>query len=659
MFTHFRLATKIALGFSLLLFITCALGGSAIYIMHGVTLETRILADEYVPEVTLVSEMERNVLLAMYEMRAYGITQEDQYYAAGSKHLESLDSGLKRGDTLSLQAAHLTGLKGQVGKMNTALAEYRGQLDRTAALFAQAGELKGKLDASAKAYMENCLEYRSLMAELMTKDIDDGLKPDLLKERVHKLEVINEIIRSGDAMQAGLLRAQVTRSPEVIEEFLKSFDTVAAQIDSLLAVTRREVNRQQLGVTAEAAKAYKESMLALRDTWTALNELGKTRTATAEKVRAAAEETATGGMQETTRISEATVDKLSMASTAMAVGLLMAAVLGMTLAVVIILSITRPINAIIGNLRSGAGQVDSAAGQVADSSQQMASGASQQASSVEETSAALEEMNSMTRHSAESALQASSMAATARVSAEKGSEAMHRMADVISGIKKSADETAKIIKTIDEIAFQTNLLALNAAVEAARAGEAGKGFAVVAEEVRNLARRSAEAAKNTSSMIEESQRNAERGVDASALVASTLGEIVDVVGKVEHIVQDLAAASTQQAEGIAQVTTAMTQIDNVTQSNAASSEEAASASEELSAQAKELADVVRTLTRMVNGNKGAANGHTPVQQAPAQKALPRVERRMPKALPATRKNGGKLVSPEHVLALDEPESDIF
>ena len=200
------------------------------------------------------------------------------------------------------------------------------------------------------------------------------------------------------------------------------------------------------------------------------------------------------------------------------------------------------INHIVARLSDGAEQVASASGQVSAASQSLAEGATEQAAGLEETSSSLEEMSSMTKQNADNAQQANTLAAEARKAAGTGSESMSRMNQAILEIQKSSDETAKIIKVIDEIAFQTNLLALNAAVEAARAGEAGKGFAVVAEEVRNLAMRSAEAAKNTARMIEESVKNSKNGVDIANEVSKVLEEIVTSVGKTTELVSEIAAA---------------------------------------------------------------------------------------------------------------------
>jgi methyl-accepting chemotaxis protein len=297
---------------------------------------------------------------------------------------------------------------------------------------------------------------------------------------------------------------------------------------------------------------------------------------------------------------------VGMASKGILLGLLLALSVGGAIAIFLSRSISSALTRVINSLTEGSAQVSSASSEVSASSQQMAEGASQQASSLEETSASLEEMSSMTKQTSDNAKQANVMVSSTRESVEKSRTAMNKMSEAIGLIKTSSDQTAKIVKTIDEIAFQTNLLALNAAVEAARAGDAGKGFAVVAEEVRNLAQRSAEAAKNTSSLIEQSQKNADNGVAVSQEVAAILNQIVESVHKLSQLISEVSGASIEQAKGIGQIGTAVTQMDKMTQSNAASAEETASASEELSAQAVELNDMVNVLVGIVTGSAGTA-----------------------------------------------------
>jgi len=295
---------------------------------------------------------------------------------------------------------------------------------------------------------------------------------------------------------------------------------------------------------------------------------------------------------------EAVTARTNTLALGMALGAMIAGVL---LAVIITRSIVRPINRIIVGLNEGAEQVNDAAGQVATASQQLAEGASEQASALEETSSALEEMAAMTRTNAANAQQANELAGQARAAAETGDQTMSQLNTAMSGINESSSQISKIIKVIEEIAFQTNLLALNAAVEAARAGEHGKGFAVVAEEVRNLAQRCAEAARNTTNLIEGSVTRAKEGTTVADTAGKVLQAIVGDVTQVADLLNGITRASDEQAQGVEQINTAVSQMDKVTQQNAAGAEESASAAEQLSAQAQTVKSMVGDLMALVGG----------------------------------------------------------
>ena len=260
--------------------------------------------------------------------------------------------------------------------------------------------------------------------------------------------------------------------------------------------------------------------------------------------------------------------------------------------------IHRPLQTAIDSLATGSEQTSAAANEVSASSQSLAQDASSQAASIEETSAALVEVNSVTQRNAESANEAKDIVTQTRAVADASATDIDRMNDAMAAIRNSSAEIAKIVKTIDEIAFQTNILALNAAVEAARAGEAGMGFAVVAEEVRALAQRSALAAKETAVKIEDSVHKSERGAEISGRVAKSLHEIVERVRQIDTLVAEIATASHEQSQGISQVTSTINHTEQITQNAAAHAEESAAAAEELHAQSAELMGVVNHLAAL-------------------------------------------------------------
>jgi len=356
------------------------------------------------------------------------------------------------------------------------------------------------------------------------------------------------------------------------------------------------------------------------------------------------------------------------------IGMFLGAGVALAIGIVLSLSITRPINNVVVGIKESGDQVSAASGQLSSSSQQLAEGASQQAASLEETSSSLEEMASMTRQNAENANQADQLMRDTINVVARANDSMTELTTSIQEISMASEETQKIIKTIDEIAFQTNLLALNAAVEAARAGEAGAGFAVVADEVRNLAMRAAEAAKNTSGLIEGTVKKVKDGGDLVRKTNEAFSEVSASSTKVGELVAEIASASSEQAQGISQLNTAVADMDKVIQQNAANAEESAAASEELSAQADQMRVHVQALLEVVGGNAakgrrspkshnaGPRSGYQAVVKTTALHKVTKHSDRGGKGngkLLSGHAGSSKVVHPENVLALSEEDYSDF
>jgi methyl-accepting chemotaxis protein len=278
--------------------------------------------------------------------------------------------------------------------------------------------------------------------------------------------------------------------------------------------------------------------------------------------------------------------------------------------------IAAPLAVVLEKLTGAADHVRAFSNQINTASQTLAEGASEQAASLEETCASLEELSTMTKRNASDASQAKELANHARHAAESGTTEIQRMSQAMDAIKEASNNIAKIIKSIDEIAFQTNILALNAAVEAARAGEAGMGFAVVADEVRSLAQRSAKAAQETAEKIKDSINKSDHGVQISLQVSKNFEEIMDKIRNVDDLVANIASASREQSEGIGQVSSAVNQMDKVTQSNAANAEESAAAAHQLHAEADALREALGKMMQVMEGAKAAAEVEANSTEAP-------------------------------------------
>ena len=505
------------------------------------------------------------------------------------------------------------------------------------------------MDENAGIYVKNCADFFEGQQQKLTKD---------MTERNAKISLVNDIIGIGNASRIGAFKSQALRNPEIMHVSMRKLDKINAKFDSLRDITRIAVDIERLNNTKEAGGAYKAAMGDFLDNWHTLQDLDKKRGTAGQKVIDACKSLANAGMTATDRIAHETAASLSAASMIMISGLIIAIIIGIIVSAFIIKNITTAINRVIEGLTEGSDQVASAAGQVSSASQSLAEGSSEQAASIEETSSSLEEISSMTKQNADNAGQADSLMKDTNQVVAFANQSMEKLTVAMQELSAASDETQKVVKTIDEIAFQTNLLALNAAVEAARAGEAGAGFAVVAEEVRNLALRSAEAAKSTAVLIEGTVKKVGEG---SELVNKTNDEFAKVAEsgvKVGELVGEISAASNEQAQGIGQVNTAVTEMDKVIQQNAANAEESASASEELNAQAEQMKILVEELSIMVGGARKINDGarKTTMHLIGQPSHSPKIKKDKNRAITA---GNSQEVNPNQVIPMDDDDFTNF
>jgi len=432
-------------------------------------------------------------------------------------------------------------------------------------------------------------------------------------------------------VNAGVLQEHVDDVKSQLDDYRKNFDALAGEYDEI-AKAAKIVHDSAHRIEPVAKRIYEES----------LDEVAAER-------------------------GEIAQDARKLANTAIIIALVLV-VLTLILAIYLARSITRPIGKIIEELSGGSEQIASAAGQVSSSSQSMAEGASEQAAAIEETSATMEELSSMTTMNSENAGQADSLMKETLEVIHEADLAMDEVSNSMGEIAEASEETSKIVKTIDEIAFQTNLLALNAAVEAARAGEAGAGFAVVADEVRNLAMRAAEAAKDTAGLIEGTVVKVQKGKGVVDKANESFMVVNEASTKIGSLVSEIAGASGEQAKGFRQVNDAITQMDGVTQRSSATSEETAAAAEQLSAQSEVMMGVVSALREMVRGRGAGSNqrvsGTKPPESKPVQAALPTAKKRAAggtraskkvENLPSPPKDAGAKSRPEEIIPMDDDD----
>ena len=428
-----------------------------------------------------------------------------------------------------------------------------------------------------------------------------------------------------------------TDAPDRMQEAARTLEEAIARGDRELDVYERELlSSDEDARFIAAARAARNELLAKVREARALAAEGRqdeARVAVLEGVEPVADRCQSAFNRAVDHVIDLTHREVQSARAGLRSGRLVAGtvlglstLLGTLLALGITRSLSRSLLGVSTILDRGATRTAEAAAQLASASRTVAAGCTEQGSAVAQTGAALEQMTAMIRSTADNAAQAKDLAGRAREAATAGAAIMAQMNAAMESIATTSSEVAKTVRQIDEIAFQTNILALNAAVEAARAGEAGLGFAVVADEVRSLAQRSAHAARETAARIEAAISSSRAGAESCSRVGTSLAEIADRVAAADSLVAEIATAAQEQSQGIRQIGLAMSQLDQVTQENAARAGEGATAATAVSGEVAAVREQVERLRSFVKPGGGGT--------AAVTRAWPRAAGRSPAAVPA-------------------------
>ncbi|OIQ50866.1 Methyl-accepting chemotaxis protein III [Pseudodesulfovibrio hydrargyri] len=650
MLKNMKLGLKLGLGFGCLILIATMLGGLAVYNMHKASDGSTRLADAYVPEVGMATDIERSSLLTMYAMRGYSFSREEGFWERAVGYMDDEQKALRNAEAHYGRYPYLVKLKANTEKAKGDIDGYSELASRSHDLIAALTASRDAMNGPARAYMENCKRFLNLAEEAMKQDMESGATEGMLLDRLEKIHMISDVIGLGYETRLKNLIAQADRNPEFMRAGLEDMKKIEAMLDELAATTWREENHEQIENIRKAAQEYAAAMQAFLDNSLALQALTRESEALGAKIIESAKQTALAASGASKARADADVKDLETASLVMIVGLVAALLLGVVLAVFLTRAITGPVmqgvafarklaqgdltqtvdvhqsdeigilaealrnmkdrlTGVVSDVQEATENVASGSEELSASAESLSQGATEQAASIEEVSASMEEMAANISQNAQNAKDTDALATKAAADARKGGEAVNQ---TVSAMKSIAEK----ISIIEEIARQTNLLALNAAIEAARAGEHGKGFAVVAAEVRKLAERSGSAASEISELSSTSVAVAE---DAGQMLAA----LVPDIEKTASLVQEIAAASSEQNAGAKQINQAISQLDSVIQRNASASEEMASTSEELSSQGQQLQMTMSFFT-VAQGLPGGTQGRVSVvRRSPS--ALPPAE----------------------------------
>ncbi len=626
MFSNMKLATKIASGFSLIVLIMLALGNMAIWNMKTVQTESDKLSKEYVPEVEIAADLERNSLLTMYAIRGYSFTSDKSFLEAGKKTLSAVEADIKKAYELAAISPHLEVLKANTTKAEAYVKEYKDLLTQTTENIDRMAASQTRMNESAAKFLESCYKYLTTQNDRLVQEIKDKFASEKLQQRYLKTILINDVLDFGNATRIAAWKGAALNDPSYLQEAEKNFPEMKKKLNQLRPITTKEEDLKAIDEVEKSVDAYAAAMEEYQTGQEKMVEINKKLGVAGDNVMNIAGATAHKGMEQTGEIATNASATLAQSLWMLIIGLIVATALGVIMAFTVTTAISRPLKIAIDGIKNATAQVGSASEQLSSAAQQLSSGANEQASAIEETSASLEEMLGMVQNNVTNAKKANELSTEVKNISEQGNESMTKLQSAMGEILSSNDKIEQLVRVIgeigektkvmDEIVFQTKLLSFNASVEAERAGEHGRGFAVVAQEVGNLAQMSGKSAQEISQILSDSIKQAEAittenkkkvEIGNSYVLESgkILREITSSASQVVEGASQVSSASEEQATGIKQITTAMTNLDRAVQENAATAEETASTSEELNAQADSLNTLVQSLVSLMDGKSGS------------------------------------------------------
>jgi len=610
-----KLGTKIILGFLLTNVIYFVLLTTIFMFVRPVQTSSEVLDKYVIYALGTADDIQYNMEKLRSIMRAFLASPTNDRkifdeYMAGNK--ETADLIKEFGILLNTPEAGIlrtSEITGHYQKIASMFQEYT-------ALAMTTPERQGNILESRNMFMAAYDETIQALEDVLNTEVDifekevlDGTDVAHMNRRVKRIHELSALVDSTSASCLAFVRGLLRDSQELYDKSRALSLEVDKRLETLIANT---ANKTVLETLSKALKVKTEKfdpgLKTTLDMMKSDAEHTEKRNSLVNLLVKECADLATASEGIAHKASANTSSAINLVGATMLIGAFLTLFISLVLSVLMTRSLIHSIEVIISSLQESAQEVDGTASQLTGASNTLAEGATENAASLEETSAALEEFSSMTKRNADNASEANALMNQATAAVDQAEDSMAKVIRAMEEISISGNEISKIIKTIDEIAFQTNLLALNAAVEAARAGEAGAGFAVVADEVRNLAIRSADAAKNTADLIAATIANINSGsemVNATAEVFKTVGSHA---AKVSELVSEVAEASKEQNQGIGQISTAMTEMDKVTQSNAASAEESASAAGQMSHQAGLLMNAVNDMDALIHGAHGAKAG---------------------------------------------------